>query len=150
NHSKNCFDNSFLDSSELCYECIDCKKCFNLKYSINCHNCSDSYFLVNCKSSKNCFGSVNLIHKEYVFLNQQLSKEEYEKKIKSYNFGQRSQIEAIKKQVQEHRLKFPYRFYTGEMNENVTGNNINQCKNVAECFDVSGLEDCKYCTWLHK
>lgn len=38
----------------------------------------------------------------------------------------------------------------GEMNENVTGNGINQCRNTFECFDVSKLEDCKYCVWFHE
>jgi hypothetical protein len=39
---------------------------------------------------------------------------------------------------------------SGFGNENVTGDHISNCKNVQECFDVTGDEDCKYCVWLHQ
>jgi hypothetical protein len=35
------------------------------------------------------------------------------------------------------------------MNENVSGNCIHNSRNAFSCFDVSNLEDCRYCTWLH-
>jgi len=150
NTCKNCVDNIFLDHCELCYECVDCKDCYSLKYSFNCHNCSDSYFLYNCRNCSNCFGSVNLIGKKYVYLNQQLSKEEYEKRISDSHLHRRSRVEEAKNFFEKHRLKYPYKFMLGEQNENVTGNGINQCRNTFDCFDVSQLEDCKYCTWFHQ
>ena len=150
NFSKNCVDNSFIDTGELCYECVDCKDCYNIKYSYNCHNCSDSYFLYNCKNCRNCFGSVNLHGKQYVYLNEQLKKEEYEKRLSNLQLDRRSRVEEAWQFFEKHRLKYPYKYMLGEQNENVTGNAVNQCRRTYECFDVSSLEDCKYCSWFHQ
>ena len=150
NNCKNCVDNNFLAHSELCYECIDSKDCYNLKYAFNCHNCSDSYFLYNCRNCRNCFGSVNLMGKEYMFMNDQLTKEKYEEMVSRLQLDKRSRITEAAEFFEKHRLKYPHKYMLGEQNENVTGNGINQCRNTFECFDVSDLEDCKYCTWFHK
>jgi len=150
NYSKDCIDNNFIDHCELCYECVDCKNCFNVKYSSNSYSCSDSYFLQNCRGSNNCFGSVNLVNKQYVFFNQQLSKEEYKGRLEKLELHKRSSIERIASLFEEHRLKFPYKYMIGEQNENASGNVINTSKNTSNCFDVSDLEDCKYCGWFHK
>ena len=37
----------------------------------------------------------------------------------------------------------------GEHNENVSGNAVHRSKNAAVCFDVSDVEDCRYCSWFH-
>lgn len=146
---KSTVDCSFVFDSDLCYELVDCKGCYNLKYSTNCQNCSDSYFLINCRNSRNCFGSVNLENKEYVFFNEQLTKDEYEKKIAGMQLDSRSRIEEVKSYFEKHRLKFPYKYMQGDMNENVTGNGIMSSRNTFDSYDVSGLEDCKYVAWFH-
>ena len=43
---------------------------------------SKQLFLIDCTSCKNCFGCIGQKHKEYMFLNEQLSKEEYEEKTR--------------------------------------------------------------------
>jgi len=148
NDSKNCVDCSFVKKSQLCYECVDCIGCYNLKYSQNCNNCSDSAFLYNCRNCHDCFGSVNLVNRQYVFMNQQLSKEEYEQRIAHLNLQQRSRVEEAKAFFEKHQLQYPRRHSAGEMNENVSGNNLSECKNSQYCFDASDLEDCRYCIWL--
>jgi len=150
NTCKNCLDNNFLDHCEICYECVDSKDCYNVKYSFNCHNCSDSYFLYNCRNCRNCFGSVNLAGKEYVYLNEQLAKEGYKKRLNNLQLDRRSRVDEASTFFEKHRLKYPYKYMLGEQNENVTGNGINQCRRTYECFDVSNLEDCKYCAWFHQ
>lgn len=150
NHCKNCVDNSFIDHCEFCYECIDCTSCYNLKYSFNCSNCSDSYFLHNCKNCRHCFGSVNLHGKEYIYLNKPLTKDEYERKVASLELDKRSRVAEAKAFFEKHRLKYPHKYMMGEQNENVTGNAVYQCRNTFDCFDVSHLENCRYCAWLHQ
>lgn len=150
NYSTDCIDNSFVDHSELCYECINCKNSYNLKYSSNSYDCTDSAFLHNCKSCRNCFGSANLVQKEYVFFNEQLTKEEYEKRLATLELHKRSNVQTIKVEFEKHRLKFPNKFMRGEMNENVSGDSMNNSRNTFECFDVTNVEDCKFCTWFNQ
>ena len=76
NHSKSCMDCSYTQKSELCYECIDCTNCYNMRYSQDCTTCSDSYFLKNCKNCSDCILSANLHGKKYYILNEPHSKED--------------------------------------------------------------------------
>ena len=149
NNSRSCVDCNFIDHCEICYECIDCAKCYNLRYSQDCSNCSDSSFLFSCRNCNHCFGSVNLAGKQYVFFNEALSKDEYEKRLKSVELRRRSKVEESEKFFRIHRLKFPHRSIIGEMNEDVSGNVILRSRNAHDCYDVSDLEDCRFCAWLH-
>lgn len=149
NYGKNCVDCNFVDHCELMYECIDCTHCYNLKYCQQCSNCSESLFLFGCRGCKNCFGSVNLTNKQYVYMNEQVSKEEYERRVAALELHRRSRVKEARAFFEKHRLKYPHKFMIGEMNENVSGNGILRSKNVTDCFDVSDAEDVKYCGWFH-
>ncbi len=150
NYSKDCIDCSFVDHCELCYACIDCTSCYDLQYSEQCVHCSSSQFLFGCRGCKECFGSVNLVNKQYVFMNEQLTAGEYRSKIRALKLTKRSAVTAWQKTFDAHKLTFPHRATLGEMNDAATGNCILRSKNATSCFDVSDLEDCKYCTWFHQ
>jgi len=74
-YSKDVVDSVYVHKSELCYDCVNIRDCYNLKYSSYCTSCSDSVFLFNCQSCKHCFGCVNKSNAEYCFYNEQLTKE---------------------------------------------------------------------------
>lgn len=150
NYSRLCVDCNFVDHCEICYECVDCAKCYNIRYSQQCSNCSESFFLFGCRGCRSCFGSVNLANREYVFLNEQLSKEQYQKRIQGLQLDRRSRIEEARTFFHAHRLKYPHKFMIGEMNEDVSGNGILRSRRAHECFDVSDIEDCSYCSWFHQ
>lgn len=139
----------FIFDSELCYECIDCYHCYNLRYSQNCQNCSDSQLLFDSKGCKNCFGCVNLNNKEYYIFNQPYSKEEYIIKVAQLTTS-RADLAEAKKEVEQLKLSQPHKYYAGYSNEHFTGDHIFQSKNAFNCFDCNGLEDCKWCTWMTK
>ena len=162
NHNEDCYYSNYINNSvttqdcnfvtkcELCYECVDCTDCYNLKYSFNSHTCSDSYFLHNCHGCSDCIGSVNLNNKKYYFFNEQLTKDEYQRRINELKLETRSGVNTVKEKFEQHRLKYPYKYRIGELNQDVTGHGINSSKNSFYCFDVSNLEDCSYCAWLHQ
>lgn len=149
NRCNDCTDCCFIVECELCYECIDSQKCQRLQYSQQCSNCHDSAFLFHCRGCRSCFGSVNLVNREYVFFNEQLSREEYEKRIEDVELHKRSRRDEVRKHFESHKLQFPHRCLYGEQNEEVTGNAISRSRNSTACFDASGLEDCHNCAWLH-
>ncbi|MFH0770431.1 MAG: hypothetical protein V1926_03565 [Candidatus Peregrinibacteria bacterium] len=150
NYCKSCVDCNFVDHCELLYDCIDCTHCYNLRYSQQCSNCSDSAFLFACRGCQNCFGCVNAVNKQCMFLNEQLSKEEYGRRVNALSLHSRKHTQEAMLFFLAHRLKFPHKYMMGEMNENVTGDGILRSKNAFECFDVSDAEDIKYCGWFHQ
>jgi hypothetical protein len=137
----------FIFDSELCYECIDCNHCYNLRYSQGCQNCSDSTLLFDCKACKDCFGCVNLRNKQYYIFNQPYSKEDYLAKIKTLTTS-RELFEQARSDARALRLKLPHKYFAGYNNENFTGDHIFLSKNSFDCFDSNNLEDCRWCTWM--
>lgn len=145
---KDCCDFLIVQRCELCYECINCNDCYNLNYSRYCYNCSDSNFLLNCHGCRNCFGCVNLQQKQYHILNKPYSPEEYNKFMNSLKMGDHEAIKKMRQDFEEFVKKFPHKYIHGIMNENVTGDNLNSCKDTFESYDCANLRDCKYCSHM--
>ena len=146
NECKNVMDCYRMDVCELCYECIDCAKCYDSKFLQNCTNCHSSWFLKNCIGCNNCFGCVNLRNKEFHFLNEKYSKEEYEQKIAKLELNKFSNVKELRNNFTKFVLQFPHKFMEGINNEGVLGNYLTNCKNAQYCFDSRKLWDCKYIT----
>lgn len=134
------------EQCELCYECIDCSNCYGSTFLQNCENCSTSAFLFSCIGCSNCFGCVNLRNKKHCFFNEQLSPEEYAKKVAAVRAGTRTVINKLRQDFVEFVAQFPKRFMQGVQNENVIGDYLSNSKNARFCFDCRKLWDCKYIT----
>ncbi len=143
---KNCTDCVHITESELCYECVHCQKCYNLRCSRYCINCSDSFFLRDCIGCKHCFGCANLRQKQYCIFNEQKTKEEYEAFMHAFHSSSLSSLRAMQQKAEEFFLTQPVKSMRGEQNVNVTGDNINESKNAYWCFDCGHQEDCRYST----
>lgn len=142
--SRYCTDNLKLVNCELCYQCVACNGCYNLKFSQDCDTCSDSWFLESCNGCTNCFGCVNLQNQEYCFLNEKLTKEKYFERLKSVDLGSASGLAKMQAQFKEFVKKFPHRSYHGTHNEGVVGDYVNRCKDCIDCFDLDESRDCRY------
>ena len=131
---------------ELCYENINCDKCYRLFFGEKCENCSDSIFLYGCRNCLNCFGCTNLRNKNYCIFNKQYTREEYLKKIKDFNLGNFKSFQKIKLQfnVIYHKAIHKYAHLINTVDS--TGDNLLNVRNCKYCFDISGIgsENCKY------
>ena len=143
-HCEDCVDVLHGDDCQLCYDSVDLVKCYSCKYSVRCNNCSDLLFCENCQNCRNCFGCVNLVAKEYHFLNESLSKAEYESKIKSLDLGAYSKVRDVKKGFLKYRLEFPKKYANILNCENCSGDSLSNSKNVHDSYDVIGAEDCRW------
>lgn len=142
--AKSCMDCQKIENSELCYECVDIERCYNVVYSLKCKDCVDSRFLYDCVNCKNCFLSSNLRNREYVFKNVQYSRDEYLKKLKEYQPGSHQTHE---KAVNEFIIlvgRSLHRYANIIRSPNSSGDNIHNAKNAQKSFDVYDVEDVKY------
>lgn len=134
----------FIFDSERCYQCVDCYNCYNLRNSQYCQHCADSSELYNCRGCRDCYGCVSLMNKQYCLFNQQLTRGEYQRRLAELSSASgKSEIAAL-------RRRLPQKCLAGIQNENVSGDHISYSKNCESCFDCTYLEDCRYCTWLHR
>ena len=144
-HNQYVVDVSNISESELCYECIDVRKCYGCRYCIDCENCNDCFFTRNCIGCKDCIGCMNLRQKQYCIFNKQFSKEDYEKKKEELNVHSHVGVEDMREKAKEFWLTQPNRYVQMEQVQNSSGDHLYDSKNSEECVDCSDLEDCKYC-----
>jgi len=105
---KRCFNSAFSFDSEESTEVLNSVGCFNSAYlsrvynSNNCvfalesQSCDHCAFLFDCRNCRDCFGATNKRNKQYVFFNEQLSKEEYQKRISQIDLSSFDEFEARK------------------------------------------------------
>jgi len=150
NHSKDCVDVSHVSRSESCYQSFWVTSSYRIHYSSQCVDSSDLWFCKDCQGCMNCFGSVNLRNKNYYFFNQQLSKEEYEKKVKEYNLHTRAGLIKALADTQSFWKKFPNKNHQGIKNLNCTGSYVTNSKNVKDSFLIRDSENMRYCQYLQE
>jgi hypothetical protein len=132
-------------SSELLYECIDCRNCYDTTFAQNAENCSNCHFIKNCVGCQHCFGCVNLCNKKYHLFNKPVTPAEYEKHLQGLELSKYSRRKDMREHFGEFLLQFPHRSTEGYQNENCEGDQIFHCKNAKRCFDVQESRDMKYC-----
>jgi hypothetical protein len=142
--SKNCTDCTFVYSSELCYECINCYNCWNDKYSMYLENCNDCAFCFDLKGCSDCLFCSNLRHKKYFVHNKQVTKEEYEKIKKDLRFDS---YDAMHRNVLKWKEVMKNAIHRDMYNlnaEDCDGNDIKNSKNTHEAYNVLNCWDSKY------
>lgn len=145
---KDCLDLHVVFNSEFSYDDVVCTDSYKLFYSQDCSACVDSYFLYDCKGCTNCFMSSNLRNKSYVMFNEQLSKEEYQERLKQMNLGDYNFITEKKKEFETLKLGSIHKFAHIINSIDVSGNNLENTKNCHFCYDLTdGAENCKYTFW---
>jgi hypothetical protein len=141
----NCVDSTYLEDSELCYEIVNGKNCYKCSFSQNLENCSEVLFSRNCIGCRNCFGCINLRNKEYWFLNQPCSKEEYQAKIAALRLDCTSGVRAAREQADTLFKDFPRKYYNGANIEDSDGDYILQAKGSHAVFNCRDIESMQYC-----
>ncbi len=147
-HDKECVDTFAFGNSEIAYECMDGGLSYKTFWCIHIIKCTECYFLTDCEDSMNCFMSTGLRHKQYIFRNEQLSKNDYEERIGRIDFGNHQVIHELKKEfgkLEQRRLKPAI---DGARNEHVSGNYLYACRNTYDSYMMEEAENCANCYYL--
>lgn len=138
--SKNCIDSLVLSKSELCYECSDSEQLYQCFYCQNCSNSSNLSYCFEVMNSKDCHSCAGIAGKQYCFFNEQLSKEEYERKLAEWRNGSCKKHRESLEMLERLKMKVPRKEFVGNGNEDVSGNVIFNSKH---CFDVYHVYRCQ-------
>ena len=145
---KDCADLYVAGDSELCYDSVYTSEGYQVLYSLHTKSCVDSYFLYDCIGCTNCFGCTNLRSQSYCMWNEQLSKEEYQRRLAEMDLSSSTMIVSLKKKFREMYLASIHRFAHQIKTVDSTGDNIDGVKNSKVCFDADGkIEDTKFVHW---
>ncbi len=139
-----CYDNSHIQGCERCYHSFWLTNCYQTHFSSRCEDCTNVWFSKDCRGCNNCIGCVNLRTKNYCIFNVQYTKEEYQTKLKEFNFSSWKNIISMNAQAKEFWLKFPNKFMQGIKNQNVNGEFITHSKNVLDSYLIRESENLRY------
>lgn len=137
-------DCAFCENCEICYECVDCDACYNSNFCQDCTNCQDINFSYDLRRCKNCFGCCTMRDKQYCIFNEQFSKEEYEKKMKMFDYSNAAGIAYIWQKLEDFKRKNPRMYVHEHDSVNCTGDYVYHSKNCHQCFDTRHTEDSGY------
>src|SRR3989338_7644491 len=137
-------DSYCMEKCELCYECLNCTRCHSSAYLHDSADCISCYFSIDLRGCTNCFGCVGLRSKSYCLFNEQLSKEEYEKRIAEF-LGTREGIEKAQERSQKFLMGFPRKFYHGVKNMGrFSGDYLENTKDTIKSFNCRHDENVVY------
>ncbi len=142
-HGKDSFDNYWLIQSELCYEDINCDRCYKTFFSQECIECRETMFSYDCRNCTNIFGCAGLRNKKYYIFNKPYTKEEYHDFMKKNPIRSHGVLEEMKRTAEEVWRSMPHRDRFILKSINSSGNFIVESKNAKNCWNVERMEDCK-------
>ena len=137
-------DTTSLVDCELCIAGHSSLGCYDCAYVAHCRNCVDSLLIRDCTACRDCIGCVGLEHRQYCVLNQQYSREEYEKLKSEIWTGRRSDLENFRKKFEALQKTLPLVTSHQYHCEDCTGDMLFHCRACEYCFDCRECERCKF------
>lgn len=133
-----------LFNGDTCFRAASSADCYQCFFIDSCRSCIQSLFLFDCINSNNCFMSANLRHKNYVWRGEQLTKEEYEKRMKTIDLGSRSVVRRLKSEFEELRRMAARKPDSNFQVVNCVGDGLERSKNCYWCYSLDSSENCAY------
>ena len=142
--TKNSFDVAYSADPELCYEIVDVRRCYQAFFSQDCEDCRDVYFCNDLVGCSDCVGCTGLRKKQYCIFNEQLTKEEYQKRFAEFDFGTPESISEFRAKAYKLSLLSPRKAFYGHNNANSSGEYVYNSKNARDVYFVSDSENVRY------
>ncbi len=147
-NSKNVVDSSFMHRSEYCYGCVQSLEMANSQFVVDGIGSSDISFCTDVRNSQGCFMSANRRQAKYVFKNETLPKERYEKYMADVDTGSYKKLESYRadfRKLHEQRLN---KYMISKNAPGCTGNAVAESTECKQCLNVNRLERCSFALML--
>ena len=146
--SKDCLDLLDAENCELCASGVALENCYKTVNCFNCKNCHDIYFCRDLIGCADCFFCINLRNKKFCFKNEQLTKEEYERRVAEIKLNKFTDYQNCSEEILKFWLKYPHKYAEIVQSENSSGDYLTNCRNSFYCFNSFKDQDVAYCTTL--
>lgn len=132
---EDCAEIVWADNLQNCFNVTQSNNLFGCRYVKESRDCINSMLLFDCRNCENCFGAFNKRNKKYLWFNEELSKDEWEKRFSEIDLSCRSKIKPYIEKFHEtigQEAIWPENFI--EASENCTGEYISGGTNLSNCF----------------
>ncbi len=139
-----CYECIGARSSQYCYSSCDIRNCYDCQNCSDCENCSECIGCTDCRGCTNCIGSFGLNNVQYYYFNQKLTREEYERALNSLHLDSYRSRSRFLEKINSHLAQSGYKINRIINSENCTGAYITRSRDLVECYNSSGSEECGY------
>jgi hypothetical protein len=145
-YNSNCIDSDYIWKSELCYDCTNVTSCYHCISTFQLEDCNNCYFSFDLKGCSNCLFCHNLRNHKYQIENKPVSKEEFEEEVRKLQLHTYSgRQKAYSRWIKMMRENAIHKHLNIINCENSSGDDLKNCNNMKECFDMQNSENCSYC-----
>lgn len=133
-----------IKNTSKSFRLIYCERLYNVRVAMNCFDCSNSAYLFDCRNCEYCFGAANQRSKTYLWFNEQLTREEWERRRAEVDLSRRSVYEA---NLQKFSALVDAAFWPEGFNEkapNCTGEYLRNCDHCTSAFASDGAKDSEW------
>lgn len=142
--NKNCLDSLIIKANDRGYELVQSSNNYNSTFLVESDQCIDSHFLYDCSNCVNCCLSSNIRNKSNIFKNEQLSKEEYQNKIKELKLETYTGQQETKNIFSQIVKKAIHKHAHIKNSVHTTGDFIENSKNIYNCYGLADSENVKH------
>lgn len=137
-------DGLSLFACEWCYEGTASQHCYQCMFFRHCRDCSDCIMVDDCQSCRNCCMCFGLQGKQYCLRNEQLTKEDYERKMQELLPLTIAKITQLRSAFDVFAQKLPHRALHVFGSEDCTGDMVFNSLRCRDCYDCTDCEDCAH------
>ncbi|MBI2484672.1 hypothetical protein HYW18_00770 [Candidatus Uhrbacteria bacterium] len=132
------------------YNVVHAERLYQCRFVQESRDCMSSAFLFDCRDCEHCFMATNKRRAKYVWKNEQLSRQEYEKRIAEVDLSSRVRLEAYKTEFLElirTQGIWPENF--NEKAEQSSGEYLQEVTNCHFCYNNNyGCRDQLWCAYM--
>ena len=143
-NNKDVVDCLMVNNSSLAYECLDCQQIYDCAGLQDCSNCTDCCFSFQLRGCSNCIGCADLVNKSFCILNEQVSKDRFEKEKARLLNGSASGWQEGENLFSQAYAAARHRAVHNLNCENAVGDHLINCRNCWMSFDGHESEDVFY------
>lgn len=131
--------------SSYLYECVQCFDCHLSSYLLRSSGTKDCHFCIDMHGCDNCIFCSNQRNKSYCIFNQQLTKEEYEKRKTEIIDGKYSTLQKNLETFGDVYAKTIWKDLNNLNCEDCRGDALVNSADCFECYNSANLHQCRYC-----
>lgn len=135
-----------VNASQNCFAATQITRCHSCNVAVISFDCLKCDFIFDCRNCEFVFGGSNLRNKKYVWFNEQLSREEWERRRTEVDLSCRS---TFKRYQQQFLAMVEMAAYPENFNVNspeCTGDYLIDGLRSRDCYTSLRLTDC---AWMH-
>jgi len=119
-----------LTRCEWSYSSVSCTDCSRVIFSWSCERCVDVAFSFGCTDCSDCFACTNKKNKRFCFLDEQLTEEEYRKRVSEIDLSDARVVDDWKMRIRPLWDQAYRKGFTIRRSEDASGDEIEDSRSV--------------------